>query len=166
VGCKRINKELAHLNLKAEYLPYKHLIAEVILDKSEGLIQTVVNKIDDVGSESEFRTFPMEVLAGKDDMNVEVQCEHVKFRFNFATVYWNTKLSTEHERVTRTVRPGEAVCDVMAGVGPFSLPMAKVGNRVVYANDLNPHCFQSLQDNAKSNKVFISTLFTIGSHAF
>lgn len=117
------------------------------------MIQTVVNKVDDVGSESEFRTFPMEVLAGKDDMSVEVQSEHVKFKFNFATVYWNTKLSTEHERVVRLIRSGQAVCDVMAGVGPFALPAAKARGTVVYANDLNPECFESLRDNAKSNKV-------------
>ncbi|EHK98887.1 putative tRNA (guanine-N(1)-)-methyltransferase, mitochondrial [Glarea lozoyensis 74030] len=32
----------------------------------------VINKIDDVGAASEFRTFSYEVLAGPDDMNVEL----------------------------------------------------------------------------------------------
>jgi hypothetical protein len=39
-------------------LPYKHLIAQVILDKNP-TIKTVVNKIGNI--ETEFRTFPMEV---------------------------------------------------------------------------------------------------------
>jgi tRNA (guanine37-N1)-methyltransferase len=49
---------LAHLNLREEALPYKHLIAQVLLDKNP-TIKTVVNKIGNI--ETEFRTFPMEV---------------------------------------------------------------------------------------------------------
>lgn len=49
---------LAHLNLRDEALPYKKLIAQVLLDKNPA-IKTVVNKIGNI--ETEFRTFPMEV---------------------------------------------------------------------------------------------------------
>ncbi len=49
---------LAHLNLRDEALPYKTLIAQVLLDKNPA-IKTVVNKIGNI--ETEFRTFPMEV---------------------------------------------------------------------------------------------------------
>jgi tRNA (guanine37-N1)-methyltransferase len=49
---------LAHLNLREEALPYKHIIAQVLLDKNP-TIKTVVNKIGNI--ETEFRTFPMEV---------------------------------------------------------------------------------------------------------
>lgn len=49
---------LAHLNLREETLPYKHIIGQVILDKNPA-ISTVVNKVGNI--ETEFRTFPMEV---------------------------------------------------------------------------------------------------------
>ena len=49
-------------------------------------------------------------------------------------------------------RPGEAVCDVMAGVGPFAVPAGKK-NVFVWANDLNPASFQSLEDAVRRNKV-------------
>ncbi|KAL8951134.1 MAG: hypothetical protein Q9222_002878 [Ikaeria aurantiellina] len=142
---------VAHLNLREQYLLYKTLIASVLVDKNP-TIRTVINKIDDVGEENAFRTFRYEVLAGPDDMNVEVKEQDCIFRFDYAKVYWNTRLSTEHHRLVSKFRAGEAICDVMAGVGPFALPAAK--KRVwVWANDLNPESYKSLVDNAKTNKV-------------
>lgn len=141
---------LAHLNLRSHYAPYKHLIATVILDKNPR-IKTVINKLEDVGTESEFRTFPMELLGGIPDTNVEVSESGCVFRFDFAKVYWNTRLGDEHERVWRQFAPGDAVCDVMAGVGPFAIPAGKRGV-VVWASDLNPESYSSMVDNIKRNK--------------
>lgn len=115
-------------------------------------IRTVINKTDDVGEENEFRTFRYEVLAGPDDLNVEVREQDCAFRFDYSKVYWNTRLSTEHRRLVSKLEPGQAVCDVMAGVGPFTLPAAK--KRVwVWANDLNPESYSSLVENTNRNKV-------------
>lgn len=142
---------LAHLNLRSQYSPYKHLIASVIIDKNPR-ITTVINKIEDVGTESEFRTFPMEVLAGPANTEVEVNESGCTFKFDFAKVYWNTRLGDEHERVFSKFCPGEAVADVMAGVGPFAVPAGK--KRVfVWANDLNPESYKSLKENIELNKV-------------
>ncbi|KAL8942760.1 MAG: hypothetical protein Q9211_001261 [Gyalolechia sp. 1 TL-2023] len=142
---------VAHLNLRDHYLPYKSLIASVLIDKNP-TIRTVINKTDDVGEENEFRTFRYEVLAGPDNMNVEVREQDCLFRFDYSKVYWNTRLSTEHSRLVAKFKPGEAVCDVMAGVGPFALPAAK--KRVwVWSNDLNPESHNSLVENSKRNKV-------------
>ncbi|KAI9822081.1 MAG: tRNA(m(1)G37)methyltransferase [Phylliscum demangeonii] len=142
---------VAHLNLRSDYLPYKHLIAAVIVDKNPQ-IRTVINKIDDVGVGSPFRTFKYEVLAGSADLNVEVHSQDCVYRFDYSKVYWNTRLQTEHQRMVGLFQTGEAVCDVMAGVGPFAVPAGK--KRVfVLANDLNPECYASLRDGIQSNKV-------------
>jgi tRNA (guanine37-N1)-methyltransferase len=53
--------------------------------------------------------------------------------------------------------PGEVVCDVMAGVGPFALPAAKKGV-FVWANDLNPASYRSLKEGIEKNKVSLYTL--------
>nr|POF26162.1 trna (guanine(37)-n1)-methyltransferase [Quercus suber] len=142
---------VAHLNLRDDYLKHKGLIAQIILDKNAG-VKTVINKIDDVGEENEFRTFKYEVLAGPDDLNVEISEENCMFKFDYSKVYWNSRLHTEHSRLVALFREGEAVCDVMAGIGPFTVPAGKKGI-FVYANDLNPDSHACLADAIKRNKV-------------
>jgi tRNA (guanine37-N1)-methyltransferase len=141
----------AHLNLRENYLPYKHLLAEILLDKNPQ-IKTVINKLSDVGTESEFRTFPYEVLAGPDDLNVQVTEGDCVFEFDYSKVYWNSKLETEHRRLINTFQPGEVVVDVMAGIGPFAVPAGKK-HVFVWANDKNPESFKCLDAAVKRNKV-------------
>jgi tRNA (guanine37-N1)-methyltransferase len=57
------------MNLKDEYLPYKNVIGQIVLDKNHGL-RTVVNKLDTI--DNEFRFFKMEVLAGEEDFLVNL----------------------------------------------------------------------------------------------
>jgi tRNA (guanine37-N1)-methyltransferase len=141
---------IAHLNLKEYHLPYKHVIGQVILDKNRPKIKTVVNKVHNIISP--FRVFDMEVLAGEPDFNVEVRESNCIFRFNYREVYWNSRLQSEHIRLVSRFKPHDVICDMFAGVGPFSIPAAKVCQRV-YANDLNPQSVKYLKENAILNKV-------------
>ncbi|KAK1140551.1 tRNA(m(1)G37)methyltransferase [Aspergillus melleus] len=142
---------VAHLNLREQYLPYKNIIAQVIMDKNVN-IKTVIRKTEDVGAHSEFRTFPFELLAGEDDMNVVQSEQDCVFHFDYSRVYWNSRLETEHRRLVQKFRSGEMVCDVMAGVGPFAVPAGKK-KIFVWANDLNPHGYEVMQDAVKRNRV-------------
>ncbi|KAK3701322.1 tRNA(m(1)G37)methyltransferase [Vermiconidia calcicola] len=141
---------VVHLNLRETYLPYKHLIAQILIDKNPGA-RTVINKIDDVGEENEFRTFKYECLAGEDDLNVVVSEAGCEFRFDYGKVYWNPRLSTEHGRLVALFQAGEAVCDVMAGIGPFAVPAGRKGV-FVWGNDLNPESYSGLTDAIARNK--------------
>ncbi|KAL4882784.1 guanine(37)-N1-methyltransferase [Aspergillus karnatakaensis] len=143
---------IAHLNLREQFLPYKHLIAEVLLDKNP-TVRTVIRKTEDVGSHSEFRTFPYEHLRGDEDMNVTQTEQNCIFKFDYSRVYWNSRLETEHRRLVESFNKGDMVCDVMAGVGPFAIPAGKKAI-FVWANDLNPHGYEVMQDAVARNKVF------------
>lgn len=143
---------LLHLNLKPTLDRYKALIGQVLLDKNPN-VQAVINKLDAI--DSTFRYFAFETLAARYepvDTMVKVRESGCTFRFDFAKVYWNPRLGTEHERIVKLLRPGRDVLyDVFAGVGPFAVPVARSGCKVL-ANDLNPASFEALQDNAKLNK--------------
>lgn len=145
---------IAHLNLRPEQAPFKHLIGAVILDKNPA-IRTVVNKVGAI--ESTFRFFQMELLAGVDEMTVEVREEGCVFRFDYSRVYWNSRLQHEHRRLVQLFRPGERVCDLFCGVGPFAVPAAKKGCQV-WANDLNPASIEFLTLNRRLNKIPESNL--------
>lgn len=140
---------IAHLNLRKEFKPFGRFIGQVILDKNSK-IETVVNKVDTI--DAKFRTFKMEILAGKDDFIVEQSESGCKFLFDFSSVYWNSRLSTEHERLISQFEPTEVVADVFAGVGPFLVPAGK-NNVIVLANDLNPESYKYLQKNISRNDV-------------
>lgn len=141
----------AHLNLRDQFLPYKQVIGEVLCDKNPA-VRTVINKTRNVGDTSEFRTFPYEVLAGPDDLNIVVRENNCTFKLDYAKVYWNSKLEPEHTRMVKDFQPGEVVADAMAGIGPFAVPAGKKGV-FVWANDKNPESYKYLQEAITINKV-------------
>jgi tRNA (guanine37-N1)-methyltransferase len=67
---------IAHINLREEYQPFKHVIGQVILDKNKH-IKTVVNKVGNI--DHTFRFFKMEVLAGEDNFITEVVIDSLRF---------------------------------------------------------------------------------------
>ncbi|WZY69755.1 hypothetical protein YC2023_001995 [Brassica napus] len=141
---------IAHLNLRDKHLPYKRLIAKVVLDKNQPKIQTVVNKIDPI--HNDFRTMQLEVLAGNHSLVTMVVENGLRFHVDLARVYWNSKLGTERQRLLLGFDQNDVVCDVFAGVGPIALAAARIVKRV-YANDLNPHAVEFMEQNSVVNKL-------------
>ncbi|MCL7026106.1 hypothetical protein MKW94_013109, partial [Papaver nudicaule] len=141
---------IAHLNLRDEHLPYKKLIAQVVLDKNRPKIQTVVNKVESI--QNEYRTMQLEVLAGNNSLVATVMENRIRFHVDLAAVYWNSKLATERQRLVNRFTSSDVVCDVFSGVGPIALAAAKKVKHV-YANDLNPAAVEYLERNCVLNKL-------------
>ncbi|XP_039030530.1 tRNA (guanine(37)-N1)-methyltransferase 1-like, partial [Hibiscus syriacus] len=134
---------IAHLNLKDEHLPYKNVIAKVVLDKKKPKIQTVVNKIDVI--QNDYRKMQLEVLAGNHSLVTTVVENGLRFRVDLAKVYWNSRLGTERQRLLSGFDRNDVICDVFSG-GPIAISAAKIVKRV-YANDLNPFAVEYLVRN-------------------
>ncbi|KAG4971862.1 hypothetical protein AAZX31_13G265400 [Glycine max] len=141
---------IAHLNLRDEHLPYKWLIAKVVLDKNKPRIQTVVNKIDTI--QNEYRTMQLEVLAGNHSLVTTVVENGIHFQVDLATVYWSSRLGTERQRLLSGFTRNDVVCDVFSGVGPLAISAARIVKRV-FANDLNPYAVEYLERNCVLNKL-------------
>lgn len=85
-------------------------------------------------------------------MVTEVKQYGATFKLDYSLVYWNSRLEHEHIRLVSLFQPGETICDMFAGIGPFAIPAAQK-ECFVYANDLNPDSVHYLKINAKVNKV-------------
>ena len=74
--------------------------------------------------------------------------------FDVAKAYFSPRLSTEHMRVASLVQQNETVVDLFAGVGPFSVLIAKKNLSVrVFAVDINPEAVEWLKVNVTVNRV-------------
>lgn len=149
---------LLHINLKDHLLESKHEIGVALLNKVPRAL-AVVNKVNSI--DNTYRNFEIEVIAKRQGveksdeelMIVEVNENKCRFQFDFSKVYWNSRLSTEHERIINKLNKGiDVVIDLFAGVGPFAVPAAK-SKCPTYANDLNPEAFKWLKHNMTKNKV-------------
>lgn len=140
---------IIHVNLKPELLDYKHIIGKVLKDKHKGC-KSVVNKVDNI--KNVYRNFEYEVICGSSDLETTVKENKCSFDLDLSEVYWNPRLCTEHERILQKLKSGDVLYDVFAGIGPFSIPAAKMGC-IVLANDLNPNCCKWLRVNKKKNRI-------------
>lgn len=149
---------LLHINLRDQLLQYKNEIGKSLLARHKTAL-AVVNKVTTI--DNTYRNFDIEVIAKREGctlsdeelMICEVKENKCRFKLDFSKVYWNSRLSTEHERIIKKLNVlHDIVFDVFAGIGPFSVPAAKSKCKA-YSNDLNPESFKWLQLNMKRNKV-------------
>ena len=110
---------------------------------------TVVNRASKVAGEFRLREF--DVLAGNGTETVHREYGH-EFLLDLAAVYFSPRLATERHRVVETVREGEQVVDMFAGVGPFAVPAASRGADVL-AVEKNPAAVEYCRTNAERNGV-------------
>jgi tRNA (guanine37-N1)-methyltransferase len=143
--------DIAIIEIPPELEAYKALIGEAILKAHEN-VQTVLAKAGAVSGTYRLREFS--VIAGKpktETVHKEYGCQ---FHVDLSKAYFSPRLSYEHNRVASLVKDGETAIDMFAGVGPFSILIAKTHKNVkVYAIDVNPHAIKFLQKNIRLNRV-------------
>ena len=143
--------EIVVVEIPPELQKYKTIIGHAILASNKRL-STVLAKAGAVRGEYRLREF--ETIAGVNK-TATVHKEHgCVFRVDLAKAYFSPRLSYEHNRVASLVNENETVLDMFAGVGPFSILIAKKHKNVhVYATEVNPEAFKLLKKNILVNRV-------------
>jgi tRNA (guanine37-N1)-methyltransferase len=143
--------DIAIVEIPAELKPYKALIGEAIL-KTHKNVKTVLAKAGAVSGT--YRTRDLAFLAGEQKTRTVHREFGCQYQVDVAKAYFSPRLSHEHQRVAMLVKAGETVVDLFAGVGPFSVLIAKMNANVkVYAVDLNPEAVELLKVNVRLNRV-------------
>jgi len=143
--------EIAVVEVLPELAPYKSSIGKAIMSVHNN-VRTVLAKSGAV--EGVYRLRAFEVIAGTGETET-VHKEHgCAYHVDLAKVYFSPRLSHEHDRVASLVQEGETVVDMFAGVGPFSVLIAKRHKNVqVYAIDVNPYAIHLLKRNVRANHI-------------
>ena len=127
--------DIAILKIPDELQGKKHLIAESLLDLAPNL-RVVLEQITPVSSK--FRTRKLKWLAGEDrteTVHSEFGCH---YRVNLESTYFSPRLGRERKRITDLVSSGECVVNFFAGVGSFSIMIARYSRPSrIFSLDIN-----------------------------
>lgn len=143
--------DIAVIDIPPELKTHKQIIGESLL-KTHKNVRTVLAKVGAVAGT--YRLRELELIAG-EQKTITVHKEHgCQYQVDVATAYFSPRLSHEHNRVASLVQKSETVVDLFAGVGPFSVLIAKKNPEVkVYAIDINPKAVEFLKKNIRLNRV-------------
>jgi tRNA (guanine37-N1)-methyltransferase len=142
--------QIAVLKLNDKLHDHAGEIGEAII-KTYKNVKTVAL---DAGVKGNLRIRQLTVVAG--EMNtITIHKEYgIRLKLDIAKVYFSPRLGGEHYRVSELVKPGEEVLDMFAGIGPFSIMIAKhTQAQSVFSIDLNKDAIEYLIKNIDLNKV-------------
>ena len=109
------------------------------------------------GVSGEFRQPSMEIIYGTETESVRLE-NGVRYGFDVTKVMFASGNTDERMRMRQLDCTGETVVDMFAGIGYFTLPLAKYsGARRVFACEKNPESYRflcrNIIDNELSDKV-------------
>ncbi len=143
--------EIGIIELFGELVQFSSMIGEGIMEINPHL-RIVLRKSGQVSGT--FRTAEYKAIAGEGDTGTVHEEFSCLFHLDVTKVYFNPRLSHERMRVARQVKEGERVLDMFAGVGPFSILIAKTRPySEIYSVDINPDAFRYLKENILLNRV-------------
>ena len=103
----------------------------------------------------DFRVRSLKLVAGEDKTFTRYRESGCVFAVDVQKCYFSPRLSHERSRVAGLVNTGETVVNMFAGVGCFSIIIAKnVSQTKVFSIDVNPVANQYMKENIRVNRVF------------
>jgi tRNA (guanine37-N1)-methyltransferase len=127
------------------------IVAEAIMQTHKN-VRTVLLQTSPVSGD--FRLRQLEWVAGEKKTTTVHKEFGCLFEVDLERCYFSPRLSFERRRVASLVQPHEIVVNMFAGVGCFSIVMARHSKvERVFSIDVNPVAFDFMLKNVKLNRV-------------
>lgn len=107
----------------------------------------------DSGVSGPFRTRKLSLIAGEENKVTLYRENGVDLKVDVENAYFSPRLATERMLVSEQVKDGDLVIDMFAGIGPFSVLIAKNHDCRVISIDHNPRAIELLRENVSMNKM-------------
>lgn len=141
--------DIAVIRLDEDLLSFEKLVGEAF---SEVLGARAVY-LDESGIRGEFRQPTLRGLVGQASLTRHVE-NGIEYIFDVTEIMFSSGNIDERIRFAGIDAEGETVVDMFAGIGYFTLPIAKYGSpRRVYAVEKNPVAYKYLKKNISANDV-------------
>lgn len=142
--------DIAIIEIPSELKNYEKVIGKGILQLHKR-VKTVFVKSGAVQGTTRIR--PLRHIIGENRTITRHRENGCLYELDISKVYFSPRLSTEHKRVAELVKDSETVIDMFAGVGPFSILIAKLTKSIVHAIDINQKAIYYLEKNITLNKL-------------
>ncbi len=143
--------DIAVIRIPEPLLHHSDVVAEALL-KQQKHVKAVWRQSSPVSGD--FRLRELEWVAGEKKTET-VYMEHgCLFKVDVRECYFSPRLGFERMRIAKLVGEGEVVVNMFAGVGVYSVIIAKHSEAVkVYSIDINPVAVRYMRENVLLNKV-------------
>ncbi len=128
----------------------KKKFAEQLL-KEHLNIKTVIEKSGKFSGR--LRKMKTKYLTGDKNKEVLYKENNCVFRFNLDTTYFSPRLSNERKEIASMIKKTDKVLVMFAGVGPYSICIAKNSKSKVYSNEINREANKYAELNIKLNNL-------------
>jgi tRNA (guanine37-N1)-methyltransferase len=152
--------DIAIIRLSRSSSANAQIIGKAILSVNQN-VKTVLLQTSPVAGDLRLRS--LTCVAGENKTNT-IHNEHgCVFSVNVEKCYFSPRLSHERMRIAKMIEPGEIVVNMFAGVGCFSIIMAKHANPAkVFSIDVNPKAVQLMRENIRLNRVYDNVIPLFG----
>jgi len=144
--------DIAIVRLTEKSRKHSEKIAEAIIAVHKN-VKTVLAQASAV--RGEFRLRSLEYVAGERKTRTVHRESGCLFSVDVDKCYFSPRLFYERIRITRLAEEGETVVNMFAGVGCFSIVMAKHAEvEKTYSIDINPDAVQQMRENIRVNRAY------------
>jgi len=142
--------DIAIIRVPESFEERSKIIAEAVM-QTHKRVKTVWRQARPVSGD--FRLRGLEFVLGERKTETLHREHGCVFKVDLEKCYFSPRLSYERMRIARQVQPREVILNMFAGVGCYSIVIAKHSEaEKIFSIDINPVAIHYMQENIKLNK--------------